>query len=55
MTDLTPEMAQRLKTSRESGVVVVGVKPDSKAYKAGVQQGDLILEVNRQSVSSRVS
>jgi serine protease Do len=52
VTDLTPEMAQRLKTSRESGVVVVGVQPDSKAYKAGVQQGDLILEVNRQNVSS---
>ena len=46
------EMAQRLNTNRETGVVVVGVRPDSKAYKAGVQQGDLILEVNRQSVSS---
>jgi serine protease Do len=33
-------------------VVVVGVRPDSKAYKAGVEQGDLILEVNRQSVST---
>ncbi len=52
VTDLTPELAQRLKTSREAGVVVVGVRPDSKAYKAGVEQGDLILEVNRQSVSS---
>ena len=52
VTDLTPEMAQRLKTNRETGVVVVGVRPDSKAAKAGVQQGDLILEVNRQSVSS---
>ena len=52
VTDLTPEMAQRLKTSRETGVVVVGVRPDSKAYKAGVEQGDLILEVNRQAVSS---
>jgi serine protease Do len=52
VTDLTPEMAQRLKTNREAGVVVVGVRPDSKADKAGVQQGDLILEVNRQSVSS---
>ncbi len=52
VTDLTPEMAQRLKTSRENGVVVVGVRPDSKAAKAGVQQGDLILEVNRQAVSS---
>jgi serine protease Do len=52
VTDLTPEMAQRLNTHREAGVVVVGVRPDSKAYKAGVQQGDLILEVNRQNVSS---
>jgi len=52
VTDLTPELAQRLKTNREAGVVVVGVRPDSKAYKAGVEQGDLILEVNRQSVSS---
>ena len=52
VTDLTPEMAQRLKTNREGGVVVVGVRPDSKAAKAGVQQGDLILEVNRQNVSS---
>jgi len=52
VTDLTPEMAQRLNVNRATGVVVVGVRPDSKAYKAGVQQGDLILEVNRQSVSS---
>jgi serine protease Do len=52
VTDLTPEMAQRLNVNRATGVVVVGVRPDSKAYNAGVQQGDLILEVNRQSVSS---
>jgi len=32
--------------------VVVGVRPDSKAAKAGLQQGDLILEVDRQNVSS---
>jgi serine protease Do len=52
VTDLTPELAQHLKTNRAVGVVVVGVRPDSKASKAGVEQGDLILEVNRQSVSS---
>jgi serine protease Do len=52
VTELTPEMAKHLNVNRETGVVVVGVRPDSKAYKAGVQQGDLILEVNRQSVSS---
>ena len=52
VTDLTPEMARRLKTNRDGGVVVVGVRPDSKAAKAGLQQGDLILEVDRQNVSS---
>jgi serine protease Do len=52
VTDLTPELAQRLNTNRETGVVVVGVRSDGKAAKAGVQKGDLILEVNRQSVSS---
>jgi len=52
VTDLTPEMARRLKTNRDAGVVVVGVRPDSKAAKAGLQQGDLILEVDRQNVSS---
>jgi serine protease Do len=52
VTDLTPEIAKDLNVNRESGVVVVGVRPDSKAYKAGVQQGDLILEVNRQNVTS---
>jgi serine protease Do len=45
-------MAKRLNVNRESGVVVVGVRPASKAYKAGIQQGDVILEVNRQNVSS---
>jgi serine protease Do len=52
VTDLTPDLAQRLNTDRQAGVVVMNVKPDSKAAKAGVQQGDLILEVNRHSVSS---
>ncbi|MGE5257916.1 MAG: DegQ family serine endoprotease [Hyphomicrobiales bacterium] len=52
VTDLTPEMAKRLNVNRESGVVVVGVRPSSKADKAGIQQGDVILEVNRHNVSS---
>jgi serine protease Do len=45
-------MAKRLNVNREGGAVVVGVRPESKAAKAGVQQGDVILEVNRQNVSS---
>jgi len=52
VTDLTPELSRRLNLKEEQGVVVVGVKPGSKAEKAGVQQGDLIVEVNHQDVQS---
>jgi serine protease Do len=52
ITDLTPEIAGRLKLEGEKGVVVMGVVPDSKAEKAGMQRGDLILEVNRRNVES---
>ena len=30
----------------------MGVRPDSKADKAGMQRGDLIVEVNRRNVDS---
>ncbi len=52
VSDLTPELSRRLNLKEEQGVVVVGVKPGSKAEKAGVQQGDLIVEVNHQDVQS---
>lgn len=50
--DLTPELKSRYGIARESGVVVVDVQPGSRAYWAGLQEGDLIVEVNRQPVSS---
>jgi serine protease Do len=52
VADLTPEMARRFNMFDDKGVVVVGVNTDSKADKAGIQKGDLILEVNRQDVDS---
>jgi serine protease Do len=45
-------MARRFNMSDDKGVVVVGVNASSKADKAGIQKGDLILEVNRQDVES---
>jgi serine protease Do len=36
----------------EKGVLITGVKPDSKAASIGFQQGDLIKEVNRTPVNS---
>ena len=51
VTDLTPEMARRLNLEKSSGVIVVGVAPQSKADVAGIQQGDLIMEINHQTVA----
>ena len=39
-------------TEEDDGVLVVGVKPGSKADKAGIQQGDLLKEINRKPVDS---
>jgi serine protease Do len=52
VSDLTPELARRLNIEAERGAVVTGVKPDSKAAKAGLQEGDVIVEVNRHDVES---
>lgn len=52
--DLTPELKSWYGITRDTGVVVVGVETGSRGYWGGVQVGDLIIEVNRQSVSSAV-
>ena len=52
VTELTPEIARRFNINETAGVFVVGVAPDSKADAAGIQKGDLIIEVNRADVTS---
>ncbi|MQA31648.1 MAG: Do family serine endopeptidase [Luteitalea sp.] len=48
---LTPEVAARTGLSRDArGVVIQQVNPDGRAADAGLQPGDVILEVNRQPV-----
>jgi Do/DeqQ family serine protease len=50
---LTPEIARRSGLGRDAhGVVVEQVNPDGRAADAGIQAGDIILEVNRQPVQS---
>ena len=50
---LTPDSARRFGFGEnEKGVLVVGVKPGSKADRAGILQGDLIKEVNRKAVNT---
>ena len=53
VTPLTPEAAAEAKLPRNArGVVVQQVNPDGRAADAGIQPGDIILEVNRQPVDS---
>ena len=51
--NLTPEMRDQLQApSSAHGAVVEQVQPGSSADNAGLQQGDIILEVNRHKVQS---
>jgi len=50
---LTPDLAQRLRLPEDKqGLVVTNVDPSGPAADAGIQQGDLIEQANRQPVKS---
>jgi Do/DeqQ family serine protease len=50
---LTPELAARARVPRDvQGLIVQDVTPDSRAAAAGIQPGDVIVEVNRKPVQS---
>jgi serine protease Do len=49
---LTPALAKQLGLPDTSGLVVAGVKDGSPAAEAGIQPGDVIVQVNRKSVQS---
>ncbi len=50
--DLTPEIASQFHLQAEKGVVVRNVAPDSPAADAGIQPGDLILEIDHDKLDS---
>lgn len=52
LQELTPSMAHQLGLKKNRGVVITGVEPGSVADLAGLQTGDIILEVNRHPVQS---
>ena len=49
---ITQDMARELRTHDDRGVVVTGVAEQSPAASAGIQPGDIIREVNRQTVEN---
>jgi len=50
--DLTPDLARELGLPAAEGVAVTAVEPGTEAGRAGLKQGDRILEVNRRPVTS---
>lgn len=52
LRDLRPEERQQMELKKGEGVMVGGVQPDSPAAEAGIQEGDVILQVNQTPVAS---
>jgi serine protease Do len=50
--NVTRELAERLSIPPGRGVIVTEVKPGSFADDAGLSRGDVILEINKQTVNS---
>jgi len=49
---VTPEIARQLELKNPAGVVVTRVEPSSPAEAAGLQRGDVIVEVDKKPVKS---
>jgi serine protease Do len=48
--DVTSDRARALKLKEERGAEITSVEPDSAAAKAGLKEGDVVLELNGQKV-----
>lgn len=53
LSPITPDIAQQLQIPKGTqGLVVASADPNGAASQAGIQQGDVILQINRQPVRS---
>ena len=50
--DITPEIAQQFHLENSKGVVIRKVAPDSPSAEAGLQPGDVVLEINHDKVAA---
>jgi serine protease Do len=55
LSDLTPELQERLNAKANEGAVVVQVEPGSPAEGAGLKPGDVIVQVGKQPVGDAAS
>jgi len=52
LSEITPQIARQLNLDKGSGIIVAAVSPNSKAEKAGMLQGDVIVEINRKTIEN---
>jgi serine protease Do len=51
--ELTPELAKRFGASEgDSGLIVVRVDPNSKAFEVGIRPGDIVLQINQKDIAT---
>ena len=49
---VTPQVARQLNLASEEGLIITDVDPTGPAAEAGLARGDVILEINKQSVAT---
>jgi len=52
VSNLTPEIADRLNLRETQGVVVTGIQPNSQGEDKGIKTRDIIKEINHQSINT---
>jgi S1-C subfamily serine protease len=52
LVEITPDLRSHFGVSRDAGVMVGSVEPDSPAAKAGIEVGDIILKANGDAIES---
>ena len=52
VSEINEEIKSKYKIKGSEGLAVLNVQPGSQGYKLGLQQGDVILEVNRQKTNT---
>jgi serine protease Do len=50
--ELTPKLAESLDMEETQGLIITDINAGSAAAEAGIQRGDIILEINREKVES---
>jgi serine protease DegQ len=50
--DVTPALSQALELTADRGALVTQVEPDSPSEKAGIEPGDVIVEINGKAIDS---